>query len=207
MRHYLLFLLRNRIRAQPLTWPWLRMWGKRVFSFPALLTLLVRMARLSARGVRIGPLAIIGNHVEFNGNPSRLSMGRESVIGSHVHLALHHDIRLGSFAVINDGCALLTASHDVDSPDWAQVKAPIVIGDYAWIATRSIILPGVTIGYGAVVGAGAVVTKDIPAFHVVGGNPARIIKQRNLRRPVYSPSRFVAAIEAWVGLSTPDLPS
>jgi maltose O-acetyltransferase len=59
-----------------------------------------------------------------------------------------------------------------------DVERPIVIDDDVWIGARVIILPGVHIGTGAVIGAGAVVTKDVPAYAVVGGNPARVIKMR-----------------------------
>ena len=57
-------------------------------------------------------------------------------------------------------------------------EKPIVIGDDVWIGGHVIVLPGVHIGTGAIVGAGAVVTKDVPDYAVVGGNPARIIKSR-----------------------------
>ena len=61
------------------------------------------------------------------------------------------------------------------------VKKPIVIDDNAWVASRAIILPGVVIGKAAVVGAGAVVTKDVEPWTVVGGNPAKFIKKRELK--------------------------
>ncbi|MBR3611436.1 MAG: hypothetical protein IKL57_08290 [Oscillospiraceae bacterium] len=60
------------------------------------------------------------------------------------------------------------------------VEKPVVIGKYVWIGARSTILPGVKIGDGAVIGAASVVTKDVPNGAVVGGNPARIIKYRNM---------------------------
>ncbi len=62
--------------------------------------------------------------------------------------------------------------------DWTHVKvAPVKIGDKVWIGVNAMILKGVTIGEGAVVGAGAVVTKDVPAWTIIGGNPARIIRE------------------------------
>ena len=72
---------------------------------------------------------------------------------------------------------LITINHDPD-PDnrSATYGRPIVIEDKVWIGINSTILPGVTIGYGAIVGAGSVVTKDVPAMTIVAGNPARIIK-------------------------------
>ena len=72
---------------------------------------------------------------------------------------------------------LITINHDPD-PDKrsATYGRPIVIEDKVWIGINSTILPGVKIGYGAIIGAGSVVTKDVPAMAVVAGNPARIIK-------------------------------
>ena len=59
--------------------------------------------------------------------------------------------------------------------------APITVGHDAWVASRAIVLPGVSVGDGAVVAAGAVVTKNVEAWTVVGGNPAKVIKKRSLK--------------------------
>lgn len=200
MIQYLTYLIRNRISAKPFSYNWYKLWAKRLVNIFSLLGILGRAWKLSRKGSKIGYLSVIGRNIELNGKASLLSMGRECVIGSDVHLALHDEIRLGDYVVINANCILLTASHDIESPVWKQVHAPIIVEDFAWIATNSIILPGVTIGYAAVVGAGAVVTKDVPAYHVVGGNPARIIKRRSRKNFNYSPARFIAAFEAWIGL-------
>lgn len=193
------YLVRGRVREPLLTYAWFRLWGKRVVNLASLCGLMYRAGKLRRKGARIGSLAAVGR-VELNGNASRLTIGRECVLGDRVHLALHDRIQLGDYVVINDCCALLTASHDVDSPDWSQKRAPIVIEDHAWVAARAIILPGVTIGRAAVVGAGAVVTRDVPAYHVVAGNPARTVKERQPIDYRYSPARFCAPFEAWIGL-------
>ncbi|HZF30363.1 MAG TPA: acyltransferase [Gammaproteobacteria bacterium] len=192
------YLVRHRIRERPFSRRWLKLWAKRVANVPGLIGILWRTARLSWRGTRVGSLSVVAK-LEVNGKATRLQIGRECVLGNRVHLGLHDEIRIGDYVVINDGCMLLTASHDVDSPDWQHVRAPIVIEDRAWIATRAIILPGVTIGYAAVVGAGAVVTKDVPAYHVVAGSPARTVRQRAAAEFRYSAPRFLAPFEAWVG--------
>ena len=69
--------------------------------------------------------------------------------------------------------------HDIDSPDFAETGAPVIIEDYAVIGTRVTILPGVTVGRGSVVGSGAVVTKNVAPYTVVGGVPAVFIKNRS----------------------------
>jgi len=89
-------------------------------------------------------------------------------------------IRIGDRTTISRGTFLCCAGHDVTSPTMELTYAPITIGSDAWVAARAIIMPGVTIGDGAVVAAGAVVTKDVPPWTVVGGNPAKVIKKREL---------------------------
>lgn len=74
---------------------------------------------------------------------------------------------------------MITGSHDIDDSKYKACFLPINIGHHCWIGTGAIILQGVTIGDGAVVAAGAVVTKDIPSFEVWGGIPARYIRKRN----------------------------
>ena len=81
---------------------------------------------------------------------------------------------------------VLTRNHNYDSNDLEfipydqkYIEKPVVIGEYCWIGARVTILPGVKIGKGVVVADCSVITKDIPDYAVVGGNPARIIKYRN----------------------------
>ena len=72
-----------------------------------------------------------------------------------------------------------TLEHDVNSTDHHEMGADVIIDDYVWIASRVTILPGVHIGKGAVIASGAVVTKDVPPYSIVGGVPAKVIGQRN----------------------------
>ena len=78
---------------------------------------------------------------------------------------------------------------------------PIVIDDYAWIATGAMITSGVHVGRGAVVGAGAVVREDVPDGAVVVGNPAQIVSTARPSELDYSPVRLCAPLEAWLGRS------
>jgi maltose O-acetyltransferase len=91
-----------------------------------------------------------------------------------------YPIRTGSDVSIGPEAAILTLGHDPQSTEFSNKGGDVIIGDRVWIAYRAIILPGVTIGEGAVVGAGSVVTKDVEAYTIVAGNPARFVKKRSL---------------------------
>jgi acetyltransferase-like isoleucine patch superfamily enzyme len=89
-----------------------------------------------------------------------------------------HPIRVGRDVSIGPEAAILTLGHDPRSPHFADRGGPVAIGDHVWIGFRAIVLPGITIGEGAVVAAGAVVSRDVPPFTLVAGNPARPIGER-----------------------------
>jgi len=83
-------------------------------------------------------------------------------------------------------------------PTWNHIMKPIIIDDYAWIATNAIILPGVHIGRGAIIGAGAVVSKDVQPYQIVVGNPAKAIAKQRCEELNYNPCEFLASNRAWL---------
>lgn len=92
----------------------------------------------------------------------------------------NNHVRIGDHAMFGPGVQIYTAAHPLDAVSRNQgweVTRPITIGNSVWIGGSAILLPGVTIGDEAVIGAGAVVTRDVPAGVVVAGNPARIIRK------------------------------
>jgi len=105
-------------------------------------------------------------------------LGENSTVNSNCRMDPRGGIEIGSNASISNEVIILTADHDMDSPDFVGRTRPVKIDDYAWIGTRAMILPGVTIGRGAVVAAGAVVTKSVEPFSVVAGLPARPVRSR-----------------------------
>lgn len=112
--------------------------------------------------------------------PWNLKVGCAVAIDDMVNLYSVDKINIGSKVAISREAFICTASHDITKPNRPLITAPIRICDGVWIGARAIILPGVTIGEGAVVAAGAVVTKDVAPWSVVGGNPAKFIKKREL---------------------------
>jgi len=87
-------------------------------------------------------------------------------------------IRLGSNVRIGPHARFYGAGHELDNDEFADTGADIVVGDNTWVGGSAIVLAGVTIGEGAVVAAGSVVTRDVPAYAVVAGSPARVVKMR-----------------------------
>lgn len=113
--------------------------------------------------------------------PWNLEMGAYSCIATGVDCYNADKIIIGSHVVISQKVSLYTASHDITSSQSKWISAPIVINDQAWIAAESFIMMGVTIGEGAVIGARAAVFKDVEPWTVVGGNPAKFIKKREIK--------------------------
>jgi len=114
-------------------------------------------------------------------DPANLIIGDLSCIGPHVELYCKDKITIGNNTVISQWAYVCTASHDITSPVMALKTKPIAIGDGAWVAAHAKILPGITVANNAVIALGSVVTKNISAMTVVGGNPATFIKHRALR--------------------------
>ncbi len=88
-------------------------------------------------------------------------------------------IHVGRHVMMGPEVMIITQNHKYLAETYAGGEiGDVLIGDYAWVGARAILLPGVTIGEKAIVGAGAVVTKDVPPYAIVGGTPARILKYR-----------------------------
>lgn len=111
--------------------------------------------------------------------PQGIEIGAGSIVGFWATLDGRRGITIGRNVNLSSEVALWTLQHDTDDPDFGVHGGPIVIEDRAWVSFRATVLPGVTIGEGAVVAAGAVVTQDVPPFAIVGGVPARRIGERN----------------------------
>jgi acetyltransferase-like isoleucine patch superfamily enzyme len=176
---------------------WCVVWLKRLLQLRRLFVVIARAAYYRHKGARIGKLVSLGL-AKIGGHPSNLSVGSESTLG-RCEISLHGAVTIGARVVVNDGALLLSASHDVADPRWKTVIAPILIGDYAWVASNAILLPGTVIGEGAVVGAGAVVRGFVAPYTVVVGNPSTQTSRIRQKQLAYSPVLRTAPFEAWVG--------
>lgn len=192
------YLIENRMKEPFATKRWIKLWLKRAYRLPNLLKILWMWNRLRWYGATVGQLSIVNADFDIL-RANRLKIGNNSFISPSVMIALHERVTIGNNVVINNGVKLLTGSHDISDPYWPLKCQEIIVGDYAWLAVDVIILPGVHIGRGAVVGAGAVVRKSIPDCAIVIGNPATIVGTRKIENFKYNPTGFVSAYEAWLG--------
>ena len=128
--------------------------------------------------------------VEFR-TPKNISIGNYSVVNKKVLLdGRGGKLIIGNNVDIAQETNIWTLEHDVHDDHHKHVGADVIIEDYVWIASRATILPGVTIGKGAIVASNAVVVRDVPSMAIVGGVPAKIIGKRNsklLYKLNYSP--------------------
>jgi putative colanic acid biosynthesis acetyltransferase WcaF len=140
-----------------------------------------RSLLLRAFGARLGkrchiyPAAVIWA-------PWNLECGDDVGIADGAEIYNTSTITIGDGAVISQGAYLCGASHDPDDPSFPLLSSPIVVKRRAWVASRAIVMMGLTLGEGCVVGAGSVVTKNIPAGAICAGNPCRVIKLKEERK-------------------------
>lgn len=159
----LLWLAARLLLFRPVPWFWhaprrglLRLFGARV-----------------GKGVQIMPSVQIWA-------PWNLSLGDHATVSHGVDLYNPDRIEIGAHATVSQRAFLCTATHDIDHPNMPLRTAPVRIGAGAWICAEAYVHPGVAVGVDAVAGVRAVVLRDVAAGEVVGGNPAKFIRRRNI---------------------------
>jgi putative colanic acid biosynthesis acetyltransferase WcaF len=131
--------------------------------------LLRRFGAQIGQGCRVYPKAIIWA-------PWNLRLGEVVCIADRAEVYNPTPIQIGDYAVISQGAYLCGASHNYRSWKFPLISRPITIGKHAWVAARAIVQMGIHVGEGCVIGAGSVVTRDMPPWSVCAGNPCRVIK-------------------------------
>ena len=129
--------------------------------------------------------ARIGRNVRIRASvqiviPWNIRIDDDTAVGDHAILYALGPIHIGRGSFISQYAHLCAGTHDHTSLDYPLVRAPITIGEDCWIAAQAFVGPAVTIGDRSVIGACAVVTKDVPADQIWAGNPARFLKARTL---------------------------
>lgn len=115
----------------------------------------------------------------------KMSVGNEVRLGEKSYFNANGGLTIGNNVKMGPQVFIWTSNHNYFDPkklpyDDIEINRPVTIGDNVWIGAKSIIIPGVNIGEGAVIAMGSVVTKDVPSCAVVGGNPAQILKFRKI---------------------------
>lgn len=128
-------------------------------------------------GITIGKGSTIHTGARFY-DPRNISIGNDSIIGEGTMLDGRDSIKIGDHVDIASEVMIYNCEHNIEDENFSATCGPVTIESYVFIGPRAILLPGVTLGKGAVVAAGAVVTKDVAPFAVVGGVPAKIIGER-----------------------------
>lgn len=148
----------------------------------------LRKAYLKMIGIKIGKSVSIYSGFEVR-KASKIRIGNGTSVGFNTVLDGRNGLIIGENVNISSDAMIWTMQHDYNSQDFHASGGPVKIGDYAWISTRVIILPNVEIGEGAVIAAGSVVTKNVQAYSIVGGIPAKQIGTRDKNEFTYSPGK------------------
>lgn len=137
-------------------------------------------------GIKIGKGSAIWQGAQFTGDKlNEIEIGDHCAISFNSFWVAGAAIILKNDVVTGHFVEFYTSDHDPDDPAFTRRNAPIVIEDHVWIGSRAIILKGVTVGRGAVIAAGSVVTRDVAPFTIVGGNPAKLIRKRGATEFTY----------------------
>jgi putative colanic acid biosynthesis acetyltransferase WcaF len=119
--------------------------------------------------------------------PWNLVCAENATLADEVVIYNVSKVFMASHAIVSQQAYVCTATHDFDDPTFPMISSPIHIGAYAWVCARACVLPGVTVGEGAVLGLAAVAAKDLDPWQVYAGNPAKRIKARR-RHPIAAPA-------------------
>lgn len=139
-------------------------------------------------GMKIGKGSAIHMGARFY-DPRNIEIGEDTIIGEFAVLDGRDLLKIGNHVAIASEVMIYNSEHDINDLNFKAITAKVIIEDYVFIGPRAIILPGVKIGRGAVIAAGAVVTKDVPPYAIVGGVPAKIIGERRNKNLNYKLGR------------------
>lgn len=128
-------------------------------------------------GIKIGNGSTIHMYARFY-DPRNIEIGEDSIVGEFAVLDGRDKLKIGNHVAIASEVMIYNSEHDINDKEFKAITDKVIIEDYVFIGPRAIILPGVTVGKGAIIAAAAVVTKDVPPFAIVAGVPAKIIGER-----------------------------
>ena len=148
-----------------------------LFLTPLPFPLALKRSVLRGFGARVGHGVVIKPRVNIH-FPWKLTIGNHAWIGEEVFILNFEPVSIGAQCCLSQRAFLCTGNHDYRSPDMRYRNRPITIADGAWIGAQTFVAPGITVGSEAVITAGSVVTTDLPAGMVCGGNPCAPVRAR-----------------------------
>lgn len=144
-----------------------------------------QVIRFEQKGININFINQGNGGFTIAGDVSKFSIAPTSHLKSNTFIECSGGVKIGNYFHPGRGLTIFSTNHNYNSIksipyDEKVIIAPVKIEDYVWCGSNVTIVPGVNIGEGAIIGAGAVVTKDVPNYAIVGGNPATILKYRDI---------------------------
>ncbi|MES2139028.1 MAG: DapH/DapD/GlmU-related protein [Bacteroidota bacterium] len=162
---------------------------------------ILEQVRIKASELIVGDSVIISSGCMFTGK-SRLSIGDKTYIGKKARIDLSREVKIGNDVGFGENSIIWTHGYFPPADEGYPVTyAPVSIEDRAWVSTGIIVLPGVTIGRKAIIGAGSVITKTVPEGMIVAGNPGKIIKEV---KQILNEKEFVIILEEIIDQFKPD---
>jgi acetyltransferase-like isoleucine patch superfamily enzyme len=165
-----------------------KFWFRNRFNAPSELWMGTGCEFIAQKSMRFAGRITIGSGSFFAADGGTIIVGENTSFNKNVHInaSIGGNISIGTSCLIGPGVVMRTANHEFSDPDMlireqGHVFANIFVGDDVWIGANAIILGGVEIGRGSIIGAGAVVTKDVPEMAIAVGVPAQIVKYRPLQ--------------------------
>ncbi len=137
-------------------------------------------------GAKLHPTSKVGRTAIVQ-HPWLLEIGEQSDIADRVRVYNLGPIRMGRHSVVSQDAYLCAGTHDYTKPTLPLIRPPITIGDGVWVCSAAFVGPGVTIGHNSIVGAAAVVMRDVPDGVIVSGNPAAVVRPRPMGAPATLP--------------------
>jgi putative colanic acid biosynthesis acetyltransferase WcaF len=155
---------------------------ERPISIGSILTLPIfnfwRISLLKVFGAKIGSGSVVHSSVDIP-SPKNLIIGKQTAIGPQVKLHIGKTI-IGNKVTISQRTYLCSATHSTTSINTPFISGQIIIADYVWVAAEAFIMTNISIGEGAIVGARSAVFKNVESWSIVGGNPAKFLKKREI---------------------------
>lgn len=148
----------------------------------------IRKLVLEFSGLKLGKGTVLHMGCKFF-DPRNIVIGYDTKIGDRTFLDGRDKLTIGNHVDIASEVMVYNSEHDIESTTFEAKNEPVTIGDHVFIGPRAIILPGITIGQGAIIAAGAVVTNKVEPFSVVAGVPAKKIADRKNKNLTYSLGR------------------